>query len=176
MAASSMSQWMEAWEQDLTPSDAARRSAGRLSARSQSTRYYGREATARLPKPFPEAEKAAAPSPRLKVLTRRRPQWLAISLSLVFAVLLLGGAVIGPVLLNSASASVEYKAAQLEKQQQQLTAAASSLKAEISSLSATGRLMTEADKLGLKPAPSVHYLQVGPGTTVAEGDTTVAGR
>jgi ABC-type phosphate transport system substrate-binding protein len=112
----------------------------------------------------------------LKVVTRRRPQWLAISLFLVFAVLLLGGAVIGPVLLNSASASMEYKAAQLEKQQQQLTAAGSSLKAEISSLSATGRLTTEADKLGLKPASSVHYLQVGPGATVAEGDTTVAGR
>ena len=176
MAASTMSQWIDEWGRGLATSDAARRSAERLNARSQGARYYGRQATARLPEPFPEAERSTAPAPQLKVVTLRRPLWAPIAICLVFVVLLLGAAVIGPVLLNSASAGMEYKVAQLEQQRQQLTAAASSLKAEISSLSATGRLSAEAGKLGLSPASSVHYLRLGSVVAAAEGDTTVAGR
>ena len=176
MAVSTMSQWVEAWEQDLVPSEAARRSSERLTARSQTARYYGRQATARLPEPVFEVEKAARPALQLSVITKRRPLWGAIAISLAFVALLLGAAVIGPVLLNSASASVEYKTAQLERQQQQLSAAASSLNAEISGLGATGRVSAAAGKLGLGPAPKVHYLQLGSGAAAAKGDTTVAGR
>ena len=61
--------WMEAWESDLTPSAASRRSAARVEAQIRSTRYYSREATARVPEPVRERRVESPPalpeSPRL---------------------------------------------------------------------------------------------------------------
>ena len=45
-----------------------------IEARMSSTRYYGTEATARLPEPWPEADAAEA-APRLQVVKRRVPRW-----------------------------------------------------------------------------------------------------
>jgi cell division protein FtsL len=175
MASGSRSAWMDAWEGDLVPSAAARRSAARIGVRTSSTRYYGREATARLPRPAPEARRAEA-LPELKVVTRRRPQWGMVLLALAFAVLLLGVSVVVPTLVGSAATGVESAVGQLEAKQKELATAASVLSAQISALSAPERVTKEATQLGLVPAQSVHYLQAETVTTVPEGDTTVAGR
>lgn len=175
MATASRSAWMDAWEGDLVPSSAARRSAARIDARTRSTRYYGREATARLPQPAPEIRRAEA-LPELKVVTRRRPRWGMVLLALVFASLLLGVSVVVPVLVNSAATGVESAVGQLEAKQQELATAASALSAQISALSSPERVTEQATQLGLGPARSVHYLQAETGTAASEGDTTVAGR
>jgi cell division protein FtsL len=97
-------------------------------------------------------------------------------LMLCLAGLLLGAAVICPVLLSSAATDVEAAVGRMEAQQKELTQAGVTLSAQISGLSSPERVAEEANKLGLQPATSVHYLQVDAGAAVAEGDTTVAGR
>jgi cell division protein FtsL len=175
MATASRSAWMNAWENDLVPSDAALRSAARVTARTRYTRYYGREATARLPQPEPEVLRTEAP-PELKVVTRRRPRWGAILVALAFAGLLLGVSVVVPMLVSATATSVEQAVGELEAREQALTTAASTLSARISTLSSPKRVTEQAIQLGLGPAQSVHYLQAGTGTAASGGDTTVAGR
>jgi cell division protein FtsL len=167
--------WMQSWEKDSSPSAAERRSAQRINARTSSARYYGREATARLPQPLPEAPRAEALT-EVQVYTRRRPRWGLVLLMLCLAGLLLGAAVICPVLLSSAATDVEAAVGRMEAQKKDLTQAGTTLSAQISALSSPERVAEEANKLGLQPASSVHYLQVDAGTAVAEGATTVAGR
>lgn len=177
MATTSMSTWMAAWEGDLTPSPAARRSAARVEARarSQSSRYYGREATARLPEPLPQAERVEA-VPVLRVVTRRRPRWGLVTALVALALVLVGSAVVAPVMINSATTQVESAVADLEAQQQELTADRSALAAQISSMSSPRRVAEQAAQLGLVPAEKVHYVTVESVLSVTEDDTTVAGR
>jgi cell division protein FtsB len=178
MAAGSMSAWMKAWEGDLTPSPAAKRSANRESARisahTRSTRYYGREATARLPEPLPEAERVEV-VPVLQVVTRRRPRWGLVLLALTFSLLLVGSSIIVPVMLNAATTEVESAVAVVEAQQSDLAAETSSIAAQISTLSAPERVAEQAAQLGLVPAADISYVAAGSGVDT-EGDTEVAGR
>lgn len=167
--------WIDAWEGDLTPSDAETRSAARVAARMRSTRYYGREATARVPQPAPEKQRQEA-LPELKVVTSRRPRWGLALLALVFVGGLLGALIIAPVLVSSAATGVEAKVGQLESQEKELATATSALSARISALSSPDRVAEQAAKLGLGPAQSVRYMQAGAVPVVTEGDTTVAGR
>lgn len=177
----SQSAWMNAWEGDLTPSPAARRSEARASAHMRSTRYYTREATARAPQ-FEEMpqQAQARPLPRMKVLTRRRPHWGAVMVALVFSALLLGVVIIAPVLINSATTQMESDIGQMQSGQQQLAAETAALSAQISALSAPNRVAEQAGRLGLGPAQSVYYVQTATETAAktaaTEGDTTVAGR
>ena len=175
MPTASRSAWIDAWERDLTPSAAAMRSRARVAARIRSTRYYGREATARLPQPNPEVERGEA-LPELKIVTRRRPRWGMALLVLAFVAVLLGALIIAPVLVSSAATGLEARAGQLESQKQELTAATSALFAQVSTLSSPERVAEQAAELGLVPAVSVYYMQVGRGAVALEGDTTVAGR
>jgi cell division protein FtsL len=167
--------WMGAWEAGLTPSAAEARSAARLAARTSSTRYYGKEATARVPQATPEIERQRA-LPELKVVTRRRPRWGVAILALLFVAVLLGGAIVAPVLVSSAATGLEAKVGELESQQQDLATVASGLAAEISALSSPDRVADKAAALGLGPAQSVQYVEDGTGAKVTEGDTAVAGR
>ena len=176
MPTATRSAWMEAWEGDLTPSAAASRSAARASARMPHTRYYSREATARVPQPIQEATPTPRPLPELKAVIRRRPRWGMVVLALTFAALLLGALVIAPVLINSAATGLESAVGRAEAQQQQLSAETAALSAQISALSSPQRVAEQAARLGLGPALSVHYVQTGTETASAEGDTTVAGR
>jgi cell division protein FtsL len=165
--------WIEAWEGDLVPSAASRRSEARAGARSKASRYYGREATARLPQPEREtANPKPLPKPRLVV--RRHPQWPLIVAVLVFAALLLGVSVVSPMLVSSGATQVESEVGRMENKQAQLSAAIAALSSQISALSAPDRVAEQADRLGLQPADKVHYVQSG--TAGTEGDTTVAGR
>ena len=179
MAAGSMSAWMKAWEADLTPSPAAERAAAReaarVSVRTRSTRYYGREATARLPEPVAQAERVEV-IPVLQVVTRRRPRWGLVALVLTFALLVVGSAIIAPVMLNSATTEVESAVGQVEAQQRELATATSAIAAQISTLSAPERVAEQAALLGLVPAADVSYVAAGPGVQDTEGDTEVAGR
>ncbi|MFH1833491.1 MAG: hypothetical protein ABH877_00585, partial [bacterium] len=175
MPTASRSVWIDAWEGDLVPSSAAHRSAARVGARTRSTRYYGREATARLPQATPEVRLDEA-LPELKVVTRRIPRRGFILLALLFAALVLGVSVVVPVLVNSAVTGVESTVGRLEIERQELATAASALSARVSALSSPERVTQQATELGLGPARSVHYLQAGTGTAPSEGDTTVAGR
>jgi hypothetical protein len=175
MATTGRTRWMDAWENDLRPSAASHRSAQRVHARTSTAHYYGREATARLPQPIPEAPRAE-PLTEVKSSARRRPRWGLVLLMLGLAGLLLGAAVICPVLLSSAATDVEAAVGRMEAQQRNLTEGATTLSAQISALSSPERVAEEANKLGMQPANSVHYLQVGVGTAATEGDTTVAGR
>lgn len=170
--------WMEAWESDLTPSPAARRSAARVEAHISSTRYYSREATARVPEPVRERrEEIPVALPEVKVAAqRRRVPWAAVLLALVFAAVLLGASVVAPVLINSAATGLEKEVGQLERQQSSLAADAAALSAQISALSSPERVSEQAARLGLGPAQSVHYLELETGVAATEGDTTVAGR
>jgi cell division protein FtsL len=167
------STWIEAWEADLVPSPASRRSATRVGARSTATRYYGREATARVPQPAPEIERMR-PLPKPRLVTRRQPQWRLIAVTLVFAATLLGVAIVSPMLLNSGVTEVESQVGRMESTQAQLSASIAALSSQISALSAPDRVAEQAVQLGLQPADKVHYLQGGAAGT--EGDTTVAGR
>lgn len=179
MAAGSMSTWMNAWEGDLTPSAAARRSATREATRvvahSRSSRYYGREATARLPEPAPEAERVEV-VPVLRVVTRRRPRWGVVLVVLAFALLLVGSSVIVPVMVNSATTEVETAVGGVEARQNELAGDTASLAAEISALSSPQRVAEQAARLGLVPATDVSYVAARPGMQDPEGETEVAGR
>lgn len=179
MAAGSMSTWMEAWEGDLTPSAAARRSArrdaSRVAAQSRSSRYYGREATARLPVPVPEAERAEV-APVLKVVTRRRPRWGLVLVVLAFALVLVGSSVILPVMVNSATTELETAVGGIEARQSELAGDTAALAAEISALSSPQRVAEQAARLGLVPATDVSYVAATPGSEGPEGETEVAGR
>lgn len=166
---------MDAWEQDLTPSRAEMRSRARAAARMHSTRYYGREATARVPQPDLEIQRQEA-LPELKVLTRRKTPWGLVLLALVFVGVLVGSLIIAPVLVSSAATGMEARVGQLESLEQELATATSALSAQISALSSPDRVAEQAAELGLGPARSVHYVQLGGGTVAMEGDTTVAGR
>lgn len=175
MATAGRTLWMQSWESDLAQSAASRRSAQRVNARTSTERYYGREATARLPEPLPEAPRAKALT-EVQVYTGRRVRWGLVLVMLCVAGLLLGAAVICPVLLSSAATDVEAAVGRMEAQQRDLAEGATTLSAQVSALSSPERVAEEANKLGLQPAESVHYLQVGVGTAATEGDTTVAGR
>ena len=176
MATATRSAWMEAWGRDLTPSKAARRSAERIEGRSRSTRYYGREATARrLSQAEHEFEHSKA-LPELKIVKRRRPRWGAILVALVFASLLLGVSIVVPMLVSAATTEIESAVGEVEAQQAEIAAATSALSAQVSTLASPERVAEQAIQLGLVPAQSVHYLQAESGTAAAEGDTTVAGR
>lgn len=166
---------MDAWGQSLVPSPAEIRSRERATARMRSTRYYGREATARLPQPDPEIQRHEA-LPELKVVTKRRTHWGAALLALTFVGVLVGALIIVPVVVSSAATGLEARVGQLEAQEQELATATSALSAQISSLSSPDRVAEQAAELGLGPARSVHYMQVESGSVVTEGDTTVTGR
>lgn len=167
--------WMGHWEVDSAPSAASARSAARVRARATSTRYYAREATARLPQPVLEAPRTEVLA-EIKVGGKRRPRWGLLTVILGLVALLLGAAVICPVLLSSAATDLEAQVGRLEAKQKDLSAAESTLSAQISGLSSPERIAEEAYRLGLRPAASVHYVEVGAASNVAEGGTTVAGR
>jgi len=175
MATASRSVWIDAWEGDLAPSAAAERSAARVVARTRTSRYYGREATARLPQPTAEPQRAEA-SPKLKIVARRRPRWGMVLFALVFAALVLSVSVVAPVLVSSAATGVESAVGRLDAREKELATGISSFAAQISALSSPERVTEQAAQLGLGPAQSVHYVQAETGTPAAEGDTTVAGR
>jgi cell division protein FtsL len=167
--------WMDAWEQDLTPSPAARRSQVRVEAQLRAHRYYTREATARLPQRV-EKSREAQPLPELRVVTRRRPRWGAMLVASVISALLLGIVIVAPVLINSATTQVESEIGQMQHQQAQLAADTAALSAQISALSAPDRVAEQAGRLGLGPAQSVYYIETATETAATEGDTTIAER
>ena len=191
---SSMSSWMAAWEQDLTPSPAARRSQARVTAQvresvpaqTRSSRYYTREATARVPMPVERPEEESRELPELSVVARRRPRLGLALLTVVFAAMVLGVVIIAPVLINSATRQTEAGVGKMQAQQDDLTAQTAALSAQISTLSSPDRVAEQASQLGLGPAESVHYVTsasqsatavAGSAETAAmDGDTTVAGR
>lgn len=172
-------EWMDAWEKDLVQSAAARRSqarvGARVSARVSSSRYYGNEATARIPKPAPELPRRK-PLTEVKSTSTRKRIWPLIVATVMVCALLLSAVFVIPVLVNSSTTDLEAATGRLQTKQQQLTQAGTDLSAQVSSLSSPVRIAEEASKLGLKPATSVRYLQLGTGTVVAEGETTVASR
>ncbi|OFW61041.1 MAG: hypothetical protein A2133_04565 [Actinobacteria bacterium RBG_16_64_13] len=176
MPTAARSTWMEAWECDLTPSPAAGRSAARVAARVRSTRYYTREATARVPHVTHEVVENPRPLPELKVATKRRPRWRMVLVALAFTGLLLGALIVAPMLINSAATGAESEVGKLETQQKELTAQTGALAAQISALSSPERVAEQAARLGLGPAQSIHYVGTAAETAAVEGDTTVAGR
>jgi cell division protein FtsL len=167
------SAWLEAWEGDGVASPASKRSEARATARSRAIRYYGREATARLPQPSSEIERIQ-PLPQPRLVSRRRPQWPTITVALLFAALLLGVSIVSPMLLASEATGVESQVGRMESHQAELSASIAALSSQISALSAPERVAEQAAQLGLQPAEKVHYVQSG--TAGTEGDTTVAGR
>lgn len=172
---------MEAWETDAATSGASRRSAARdqareraqVHARSQYTRYYGREATARVPKPLPELERTRA-LPKPKLVRQRRHMWPTVTAVMLFAAIFLSVAIICPILLTSRAADVETQVGRMERSEAQLSASISALSSQVSALSAPDRVAEQAAQLGLEPSDEVRYVQSG--TEVVESDVTVAGR
>ena len=173
MAMTARSTYRDAWEADVDSSAASRRSAARTSARSTSARYYGREATARLPQAQPELERVQTIS-RPRLVSRHRRQWRTIVLVLMFAALLLGVSIVSPILLSARATDVESQVGRMENRQAQLSASIAAASSQISALSAPDRVAEQAARLGLQPAEQVHYVQSGVAGT--EGDTAVAGR
>jgi cell division protein FtsL len=178
-AAARRSAWMEAWEADLMPSAASERSVARLSARTAATRYYGREATARLPQPSPELERRE-PLPKPRLVARRHPRWAMIAVTMMFGAALLTVGIVSPMLLAGQVTDVETQVGRMESRQAQLTTTIAVLSSQISALSAPDRVAEQAAQLGLRPAEKIHYVEnggvQGGGMEGTEGDTTVAGR
>lgn len=175
--------WMADWEESVSASPTERRSEARVArgeahvaARMEATRYYGREATARLPQPTFEAVGSTRALPELRVVTRRQPRWGLIVMALVMIAVLLAACIIAPMLVRSAATGLESTIGQLESQQTELAAANSALSAQISALSSPERVAEQAARLGLGPAAQVHYVEAEPGTVTSEGDPTVPGR
>ena len=146
-----------------------------VEARISSTRYYGREATARIPKPQVGARHQEF-ALRPRAVRRRTPRWRLGLLAVSFAVFLVGTGVVTPVLINSAVTGVETAVGRAEAEQAQLAAETAALEAQISSLSSPQRVAEEAAHLGLVPANEVSYLSSGTPLLASEGDTEVAGR
>jgi cell division protein FtsB len=149
-----------------------------VEARISSRRYYGREATARVSQPWPEAPRRQA-APRLRVVKRKVARRRLAVLAVAFGLLLIGCTVVAPMMTSAAVAGVEAAVGQAEAQQEQLAAEAAALSAQISSLSSPQRVAEEAALLGLAPAQEVSYvspeLSGGP-ALASEGDTALAGR
>jgi len=149
-----------------------------VEARMSSTRYYGREATAPVAQPWPQAPRRQA-APHLRVVTRRVVRRRLAVLAVAFGLLLVGSTVVAPMMTSAAVAGVEAAVGQAEAQQEQLAAEAAALAAQISSLSSPQRVAEEAALLGLAPAQEVSYvspeLSGGP-MLASEGETTLAGR
>jgi len=99
-----------------------------------------------------------------------------VILTLMFAGILLGAAVVAPVLVSSAATGLETEVGRLEMEQTALTADTAALSAQISALSSPQRVAEQAMRLGLGPAQSIQHVELATGTAVTEGDTTVAGR
>jgi cell division protein FtsB len=161
-----------------TRQQSARNHADDAAARVRSTRYYGTEATARLPEPWPDAQRLTA-RPSLRVVRRHKPRWRLGLLAVTFAVLLVGTAVVAPVMMSSIVAGVETAVGQAEADQEQLAAETAALAAQISTLSSPQRVADEAAALGLAPAQDVSYMPADSGMAgmmASEGETTVAGR
>lgn len=174
MATATRDAWVHAWESDLAASPASRRSASRVSARSSSARYYGREATARIPQPGPELQRRAQPLAKPRLVTRRRRQWPMIAAVLVFAALLLGVAVVSPMLLSGRATAAESQVGHMQNTEAELSASIAALSSQIAALSAPDRVAEQAAQLGLQPVERVYYLESGSAGT--EADTTVANR
>ena len=186
--------WMADWEESVSASSVARRSGTRgatetraaartqatgrtpVTARVDASRYYGREATARVPQPTRETVAAPRPLPELRVVTRRQPRWGLIAMALVMTAALLAACIIAPMLIHSASTGVESTIGQLESQQKELAAANSALSAQISALSSPERVAEQANRLGLGPAFSVYYVEAGVETAAPEGEPSTTGR
>ncbi len=166
--------WIAALEEGLEPSAAARRSAARSakrsaarsSAHSQAARYYGREATARLPHVAVEVESRES-RPELKVVTRRLPARGVISAVILIAILLVAVGVVTPTLVGAAATGLESNTGRLERQEKELTASVSALSAQVSALSAPERVAEQAEDLGLGPAATVRYLELEEGVSAA---------
>ena len=187
MLTPSRSAWVDAWEADLTPSPAAERSRARATAHVRASRYYTREAVARVPQieerlpeeqqeDLREEQRLRRPAPRIRLVTTRRSRYGLALATLLFSALLLGVLVIAPVLISSTTTQMESQIGQKLSAQQELTAETAALSAQISALSAPDRVAEQAGRLGLGPAQSVEYVQTGTATAATEGDTTIAGR
>ncbi|MBN1319373.1 MAG: hypothetical protein JXA87_00895 [Thermoleophilia bacterium] len=168
--------WMADWEESVSASPAGRQSGTRVTARVDASRYYGREATARVPQPSRDTVAAPRTLPELRVITRRQPRWGLIVMALVMIAALLAACIIAPMLIHSASTGLESTIGQLESQQKELAATNSALSAQISALSSPERVAEQAARFGLGPAVSVHYVEAEPGTAAAEGGPSTTGR
>ncbi len=146
-----------------------------IEARMGSARFYGREATARRPDPWPEAPRRQS-APRAQLVKRRTPAWRLRLLVGFFAALAVGLVVVAPIVTSAAVAGLESAVGQAEAQQEQLAADAAALSSQISSLSSPQRVAEQAAQLGLVPADDVSYLSTGDQLLASEGDTTVADR
>jgi cell division protein FtsB len=146
-----------------------------IDARMSCTRYYGKEATARLPQPWAEAQRREA-APSLRVVRHRTPRrWLGV-FAVVFAVAFVGLTVVAPMMMSSKVAGVEAAVGQAEAEQQQLAADTAALAAQISSLTSPQRVAEEAAQLGLVPSQDVSYQSSGAPMVASDGETAVAGR
>ena len=173
--ATSQAEWMSVFAESLEPSAAAKRSQARLAARARTVRYYGKEATARIPQVEPEAE-YALPLPELKIVAHRRPRLGVVMLIVAALVLLLATGVVCPVLIGTATTGVESAMGRLESKQEELSALASELAAQVAALSAPDRIAEQAAEMGLVPATTVQYLDAAQDVAGTEGDTTAPGR
>ncbi|NLO26957.1 MAG: hypothetical protein GX113_02055 [Actinobacteria bacterium] len=181
--------WMADWEESVRASSASRRSGTKgfgetrptartqVTARMDSSRYYGREATARVLQPSRDTVVAPRPLPRLRLVARRQqPRWGLIVMALAMIGALVAACIIAPMLIHSASTDLESTIGRLESEQKELAAANSALSAQISALSSPERVAEQATRLGLGPAVYVHYVEAEPGPPVAEGEPTISGR
>lgn len=148
-----------------------------IDARMGSSRYYTREATARLPEPWPEAERRPEPQRARAVRKRRSGRWLGAA-AVLFGVLLVGFGVVAPMMISSAVAGVEVAVGQAEDQLQQLGTDNAAMSAQISTLSSPQKVAEQAAQLGLVPAGQISYLPgySGEQLLATEGDTNLAGR
>jgi len=92
----------------------------------------------------------------------------------VFAAVLLGVAVVSPMLVSSKATEMETRIGNMESSEAQLSGDIAGLSSQIATLSAPERVAEQAAQLGLEPAGQVHYVRGD--EAGSEGETTVAGR
>lgn len=175
MLTPSRMEWVRAWEQDLAPSPAARRSAARVKARVNVTRYYGRQSTAPA-LVTPQPARLDHPVPALRVVKRRQPLWKVAALVFLTAAAFISLCFVTPVLLRAATTDAESAVGKLQARQEQLKAENLALDARASSLRSPQRVSEQAAQLGLGPAQSVHYLELSTAVAALEDTGATAGR
>ncbi len=155
------------WAYDESGSEAARRSAARSSARQQvdaprpPRAQSARTTVDRRGAPVAVREPLSAPGLRLVPRSRTRfGSTLVLTLTLAVSLLL-------PVALNTLLVRTQIGIAQLQRQQEDLVAQRSALRAQQASLSATQRVKETADRLGMVTPTEVEFIDLAGAASIA---------
>ncbi|MHB0979700.1 MAG: hypothetical protein ACYC5Q_06440 [Thermoleophilia bacterium] len=142
------------WRYDEDFSPAARRSAARAASRTQEDWA-------------PRSQVVLEPTVRPPLRVVRTPRLRVGSILLIVG--FLGAALAAPVGVNLAVVRGQWQIAELSRQQDDMVAVRSTLRAEQAALSSTQRVKETADRLGMVTPTAVSFIHLGVSTSEEAG-------